>query len=82
MVSQLCLYVAILGNAKELLTLTIMTARQQAMLDMTEAGISISVFSYEKVIIELTKTEESVRIDFRAFNGGYHKKHTNQHEDK
>lgn len=58
------------------------TARQQAMLDMSASGISVSVFAYERAILEITKTEDSVRIDFRAFNGGYHKKHTNDHENK
>jgi hypothetical protein len=52
------------------------------MLDMSAAGISISVFAYERAILEITKTEESVRIDFRAFNGGHNKKHTNPHENK
>jgi hypothetical protein len=58
------------------------SAKQQAMLDMSAAGISISVFAYERAILEITKTEESVRIDFRAFNGGHNKKHTNPHENK
>lgn len=59
-----------------------MTAKQQAMLDMSSEGISISVFAYERAIIEITKTEDTVRIDFRAFNGGHNKKHTNNHENK
>lgn len=59
-----------------------MTAKQQAMLDMSSEGISISVFAYERAIIEITKTEDTVRIDFRAFNGGHNKKHTNNHENR
>ena len=59
-----------------------MTAKQQAMLDMSASGISISVFAYERAIIEITKTEDTVRIDFRAFNGGHNKKHTNNHENR
>ena len=59
-----------------------MTAKQHAMLDMSSEGISISVFAYERAIIEITKTEDTVRIDFRAFNGGHNKKHTNNHENR
>lgn len=59
-----------------------MTAKQQAMLDMSASGVSISVFAYERAIIEITRTEESMRIDFRAFNGGHNKKHTNSRENE
>ena len=55
-----------------------MTAKQQALLDMSASGISISVLTYERAIIEITKTEDSVRIDFRAFNGGHNKKTQNK----
>ena len=58
------------------------TAKQQALLDMSASGISVSVFIYEKDILEITRTEESQRIDFRAFNGGHNKKHTNDHENR
>lgn len=46
-----------------------MTAKQQAFIDMTSEGISISFFAYEKAIIEFTATEDSIKIDFRKFNG-------------
>ena len=51
------------------------TAKQIALEDMKNAGISISVFSYEKIILQITKkgSEEEVKIDFRIFNGGHNK---------
>jgi hypothetical protein len=52
------------------------TAKQQALKDMVECKIDISVFQHEKVLIELNniKNETIVKIDFRCFNGGYHPK--------
>lgn len=47
------------------------TARQQALADMAKCGIKVSVFTYEKAILNLTITMESTRVDFRKFNGGY-----------
>ena len=47
------------------------TARQQALIDMTECGVKVSVFYYEKAILNLTITTESTKVDFRKFNGGY-----------
>lgn len=43
-------------------------AKQQAFIDMTSEGISISFFAFEKAILEFTATENSVRVDFRRFN--------------
>lgn len=40
-------------------------AKKQAMADMIASGLSIAVFRFEKVLIELTRTNDSVRIDFR-----------------
>lgn len=52
------------------------TARQQALKDMVECKIDISVFQHEKVLVELSnlKNETTIKIDFRCFNGGYHPK--------
>ena len=56
-----------------------MTAKQQAMIDMSSEGISVTFFKFEKAILEFTETEDSIRIDFRKFNGGHHpKKNNNQ----
>jgi hypothetical protein len=49
-----------------------MTAKQQAMIDMSSEGISVTFLAFEKAIIEFTATENSIKIDFRKFNGGYH----------
>jgi uncharacterized ubiquitin-like protein YukD len=52
------------------------TVRKQAFLDMIEEGLNISVFTYEKVIIEITRRDdktsdnEDKKPDFRCFNGG------------
>lgn len=53
------------------------TVRKQAFLDMIEEGLNISVFTYEKVIIEITRRENKTsdnedikKPDFRCFNGG------------
>lgn len=54
------------------------TAKEQAFKDMSEAGISVVFFSFEKAIIEFTATEESIRIDFHKFNGGHHPKKSNK----
>lgn len=53
------------------------TAKEQAFKDMSEAGISVVFFSFEKAIIEFTATEDSIKIDFRKFNGGHHPKKEN-----
>ena len=57
-----------------------MTAKKQAFKDMSESGISVVFFSFEKAIIEFTATEDSIRIDFRKFNGGHNKKSNNQNK--
>ena len=57
-----------------------MTAKEQAFKDMSESGISVVFFSFEKAIIEFTATEDSIRIDFRKFNGGHNKKSNNQNK--
>ena len=49
-------------------------AKHQALKDMAAVGIDVSVFHYERIILTLTATEASVRIDFRKFNGGAHPK--------
>ena len=50
-------------------------AKNVALQDMKNAGISISVFSYEKIILQITSNNEEIsRIDFRIFNGGRNKK--------
>ena len=51
-------------------------ARQQAFKDMAECNINISVFQYEKMLIELNNIQNgtNIKIDFRCFNGGYHPK--------
>lgn len=51
-------------------------AKQQAFKDMIDCKIDISVFQYEKVLIELNniKNGTHIKIDFRCFNGGYHPK--------
>lgn len=59
-----------------------MTAKQQAMIDMSSEGISIAFFSFEKAILEFTATEDSIRVDFRKFNGGYHPKKDNNKNTK
>lgn len=59
-----------------------MTAKQQAMIDMSSEGISIVFFSFEKAILEFTATEDSVRVDFRKFNGGHHPKKGNNKNTK
>lgn len=46
------------------------TAKRQAIIDMRESGINTTVLYYEHVIIELTKTNDSIRIDLRCLNGG------------
>lgn len=46
------------------------TAKQQAIIDMRESGINTTILYYEHVIIELTKTNDSIRIDLRCLNGG------------
>lgn len=46
------------------------TAKRQAIIDMRESGINTAVLYYEHVIIELTKTQDSIRIDLRCLNGG------------
>lgn len=51
-----------------------MTAREVAMLDMKAAGVDVKFLLNEKVILELTATDLSVRVDFRKFNGGHHPK--------
>lgn len=52
-----------------------MTAKQKALLDMTECGISIAYLQAEKDILAFTSTEGSgSKPDFRMFNGGYHPK--------
>lgn len=51
-----------------------MTAKQQALIDMSSEGISVTFIAFEKAIIEFTKTEDSIKIDFRKFNGGHNKK--------
>ena len=51
-----------------------MTAKQQALIDMSSEGISVTFIAFEKAIIGFTKTEDSIKIDFRKFNGGYHPK--------
>lgn len=45
-----------------------MTAKQQALIDMSSEGISVSFFTFEKAILEFTATEDSIRVDFRRFN--------------
>lgn len=45
-----------------------MTAKQQALIDMTSECISISFLAFEKAILEFTATEDSIRVDFRRFN--------------
>lgn len=50
------------------------TAKEQAMSDMVKLGICVNVLIREKEILEFTATENSIRIDFRKFNGGYHPK--------
>ena len=59
-----------------------MTVKQQAMRDMTEAGVSPEYLVREAAILALTRTEQSERVDFRKFNGGHNKKYTNQHENR
>ena len=54
-----------------------MTAKQQAMIDMSSEGISVTFIAFEKAILEFTATEDSIKIDFRKFNGGYHPKKDN-----
>lgn len=46
----------------------------QAMRDMTSCGVSTGYLTYEREILEFTATEDSERVDFRKFNGGYHPK--------
>lgn len=46
------------------------TAKKQAIIDMRQAGIDTTILYYEHVIIELTKTNDSIRIDLRCLNGG------------
>ena len=46
-----------------------MKAKQQAFKDMQKMGISLSVFTYERDIILLTRTSIEVKKpDFRYFN--------------
>ena len=45
-----------------------MTAKQQALIDMSSESISVSFFAFEKAILEFTATEDSIRVDFRRFN--------------
>lgn len=59
-----------------------MTAKQQAMIDMSSEGISIVFFSFEKAILEFTATEDSIKVDFRKFNRGYHPKKDNNKNTK
>lgn len=51
-----------------------MTAKQQALIDMSSGGISVTFIAFEKAILEFTATEDSTRVDFRKFNGGHHPK--------
>lgn len=52
------------------------TAKKQAMLDMQNCKIQISVFEFEKALLEFTRVSEDIAIrDFRKFNGGHNKKH-------
>lgn len=46
------------------------TAKQQAIIDMRNSGVDTTILHYEHVIIELTKTNDSIRIDLRCLNGG------------
>ena len=55
-----------------------MTARQQALIDMSSEGISVTFLAFEKAILEITATEDSIKVDFRKFNGGHNKKNNNQ----
>lgn len=56
-----------------------MTAKQQALIDMSSEGISVTFIAFEKAILEFTATEDSIKVDFRKFNGGHHpKKNNNQ----
>ena len=43
-------------------------AKQQAFIDMSSEGISVTFFAFEKAILEFTATEDSIRVDFRRFN--------------
>lgn len=48
--------------------------KQQALEDMREAGLDISVIAYEKVIIEITAIGDvDVRVDFRHRNNKHFK---------
>ena len=49
-----------------------MNAKKQAFQDMRNANLKTSVFFYEKVILELTRTDDSTKADFRKFNGKYY----------
>ena len=59
-----------------------MTTKQQALIDMSSEGISVTFIAFEKAILEFTATEDSIRIDFRKFNGGYHPKKENSKNTK
>ena len=59
-----------------------MTAKQQAMIDMSSEGISVTFLAFEKAIIEFTATEDSIKIDFRKFNGRHHPKKDNSKNTK
>lgn len=46
--------------------------KQQALEDMREAGLDVSVFAHEKVIIEITAVGDvEVHIDFRHRNNSH-----------
>lgn len=51
-----------------------MKPREYAMKDMTECHVDIKFLLNEKAILNITSTEDYVRVDFRKFNGGYHPK--------
>ena len=59
-----------------------MTAKQQALIDMSSEGISVTFIAFEKAILEFTATEDSIRVDFRKFNGGHHPKKDNNKTTK
>lgn len=51
------------------------TAREQAIHDMSEAGVRVIVLYREKEILEATATSENQkRPDFRKYNGGKYDK--------
>lgn len=49
-------------------------ARKQAMTDMRNSGLDTTVFTYEKTLLEITKTEQSQKLDLRHLNSDYQKK--------